>query len=115
MAFNTSPNKVRLRTATQLANHIESYITLKNKGNEPAEFAEENALVLFLDTSALFHDLDTTFDGFNWSLIYDYFVPQTVVAPPAEGAARGTAGGTAGGAAGASAVDPDVERVSRAT
>ena len=118
MAINDTVNKTRLRTSTQLAGCLEKYVVNLDAGNEPPEFTEESALVLYLDTSVLYHDLDNPFDGLNWSLIYDHFVPKTVVVPAAVGAAVGAAGGAAIGAAGRAAggayVDPDVERVARA-
>ena len=51
LAVTDGTNKRRLRTSTQLANCIKTYIIRRVASNESAEFTEEGALVLHFDTS----------------------------------------------------------------
>ena len=115
MAVNASGGKVRIRTATQLAKCFETYITLEAADNDPDCFKDEDACVLFLDTSVLYHDLEDVFDGNDWRKVYDHYVPRAAAAPAAAGGAPGSSAASvsagAGGAIPSGTIDWEVERV----
>ena len=100
----------------QLAKCFETYITLQAATNEPECFTDDDACVLFLDTSILFRDLDDVFDGNNWKKVYDHYVPQASAASAASSssAAGASARAGAGGAIPSGTIDWEVERVARA-
>ena len=118
MALNASGTKVRIRTATELAKCLETYITLEAADNNPECFTDKDACVLFLDTSVLYHDLEDVFDGNDWKKVYDHYVPRAAAAPaaasgaPSSSAASASAG--AGGAIPSGTIDWEVKRVARA-
>ena len=96
--------KINLRTTAQLAQRFEDYIPLKGDPAEPTIFKDDSAIVIFINTSNIFHDLDSPFDGLNWSKIYDHYVPKT----PAPAGAPAPSGPASTG------VSPDTERMARA-
>ena len=50
----TRNNKVGIRTAAQLAKMFNAYTTMKNNDTEPEIFKDEDACVLFWDSSSIY-------------------------------------------------------------
>ena len=75
MAFNARNSaKVGVRTTAMLAKMFNSYTTMKANDTEPEIFKDEDACVLFWDSSSIYPDQDQIFDPANWGLIYKQYV-----------------------------------------